>query len=209
MGHVRVQQSISLDGFAAGLGTSHEHPLGVRGERLHEWLGDDHPVNAAAGAATFEGVGAVVVGRTMLEVGLAFWDADTFDRLPVFVPTHRGGDPVVVPGGSTFALVTAAHDEAVTSDASCAAGADAAVVAAVRSAQDAAGELDVVILGGPSTARQAIAAGLVEELRLQVAHTLLGEGERLFDGQDAVLADFRRIAEGHAPGVTHVTLVRG
>jgi dihydrofolate reductase len=200
MGHVRVQQSISLDGFAAGPDTSHEHPLGVRGEQLHEWLGDDHPVNAAAGAATFEGIGAVVVGRTMLEVGLALWDADTFDRLPVFVPRHRSGDPVVVPGGSPFTFVTA--------DASSPERADAAVLAAVRAAQDAAGERDVVVLGGPSTARQAIAAGLVEELRLQVAHTLLGEGERLFDWQDAALAGFRRVAEAHAPGVTHVTLLR-
>ncbi|HEU5144091.1 MAG TPA: dihydrofolate reductase family protein [Dermatophilaceae bacterium] len=202
MGHVRVQQSISIDGFAAGLGTSHEHPLGVRGERLHDWLGDDHPVNAAVAAATFEGVGAAVVGRTMLEVGLAFWEADTFDGLPVFVPTHRGGDPVVVPDGSTFTLVTADSYDA-------AARGDAAVLAAVRSAQEAAGELDVVIFGGPSTARQAIAAGLVDELRLQVAHTLLGEGERLFDGQDPALAGFVRVGEVHAPGVTHVTLVRG
>ena len=215
MGRVRVQQSISIDGFAAGLGTSHEHPLGVRGERLHEWLGDGHPVNAAVEAATFEGVGAAVVGRTMLEVGLAFWEAGTFDGLPVFVPTHRGGDPVVVPGGSTFRLVTADAYDAATSDPSRAARADvavradAAVLAAVPSAQDAAGELDVVIFGGPSTARQAITAGLVDELRLQIVHTLLGEGERLFDVQDAALAGFGRVAEAHAPGVTHVSLVRG
>jgi dihydrofolate reductase len=79
----------------------------------------------------------------------------------------------------------------------------------MRAARDAAGELDVVIFGGPSTARQAIAAGLVDELRLQVAHTLLGEGERLFDGQDPALAGFVRVAEAHAPGVTHVTFIRG
>jgi dihydrofolate reductase len=194
MGRVRVQQSISLDGFAAGPGTSHEHPLGVRGELLHEWMDQDHPVNVAAAAATFQGVGAVIVGRTMFEVGRAFWGAGTFERLPVFVPTHRAGDPVVVPGGSTFTLVTA--------------DADGAALVAVRSAQAAAGELDVVVFGGPSTARQLIAAGLVEELRLQVVHALLGEGERLFDGQDAALAAFHRVAEAHAPGVTHVTLVR-
>ena len=38
---------------------------------------------------------------------------------------------------------------------------------------------------------------------------MLGEGVRLFDGQDMRLAGFRSIAEAHAPGVTHVTLVRG
>ncbi len=200
MGRVRVQQSISLDGFGAGPGTSHEHPLGLRGERLHAWMDEDHPANAAAGAATLEGVAAVVVGRTMFDVGLAFWGPDTFDGLPVFVPTHRGGPPLVVPDGSTFTFVTA--------DGSDGGSPVGAVGAALRSARDAAGELDVVVFGGPTTARQAIASGLVTELRLQVVHTLLGEGERLFDGQDATSAGFRTVAEAHAPGVTHVTLVR-
>lgn len=195
MARVRGALSISLDGFGAGPGTSEEHPLGVRGERLHEWVGDADPVNAAARATTFEGAGAVVLGRTMLDVGLQFWGADTFELLPVFVPTHRGGEPVVVEGGSTFTLVTPGE----RSDA---------VEAAVTAAREAAGDRDVVILGGPTTLREALAAGLVDELRLQVAHTLLGEGVRCFDAQDPALADFRRVFEAHAPGVTHVTLVR-
>lgn len=195
MGRVRGALSISIDGFGAGLGTSDEHPLGVRGERLHEWVEDADPVNAAARAATFEGAGAVVVGRTMLDVGLQFWGADTFELLPVFVPTHQADAPVVVEGGSTFTLV--APDD----------GSDA-VVAAVTAARDAAGDREVVILGGPTTLRQALAAGLVDELRLQVAHTMLGEGVRCLDAQDPALAEFRRVSEAHAPGVTHVTLVR-
>jgi dihydrofolate reductase len=195
VGRVRGALTISLDGFGAGPGTSDEHPLGVRGERLHEWVGDPDPVNTAAGEATFAGAGAVVLGRTMLDVGLKVWGADTFELMPVFVPTHRAGDPVVVAGGSTFTLVTP-HD-----------GSDA-LVAAVTAAREAAGDRDVVILGGPATLGQALAAGLVDELRLQVAHTLLGEGVRCFDTQDPALAEFRRVSEAHAPGVTHVTLVR-
>lgn len=195
MGRIRGALSISLDGFGAGPGTSDEHPLGVRGERLHEWVGDADPVNAAAGEATFAGAGAVVLGRTMLDVGLQFWGADTFGLMPVFVPTHRAGDPIVVEGGSTFTLVT--PDD----------GSDA-LLSAVAAAREAAGDREVVILGGPTTLGQALAAGLVDELRLQVAHTLLGEGVRCFDTQDPSLADFRRVSEAHAPGVTHVTLVR-
>ena len=192
MGRVRGSLSISLDGFGAGLDTSDEHPLGRRGERLHEWLMGDDPVNQKVGAATFEGAGSVVLGRTMLGVGLKIWGPDTFDLLPVFVPTHRPGDPIVVDGGSTFTLVTG----------------DAAVVAAVRAAQGAAGDRDVVILGGPTTLRHALHAGLVDELRIDVAHTFLGEGVRCFDGQDARLAGFNRVSEAHAPGVTHVTMAR-
>lgn len=195
MGRVRAQITISLDGFAAGPGTSDAHPLGIRGERLHEWLGDDHEVNRRAGEATFEGAGAVVIGRTMLGVGLGLWDPDDFSHLPVFVPTHRAGDPIVVEGGSTFTLVTGDCDEET-------------IRQAVGQAQVAAGERDVVILGGPTTVRAALAADLVDELRLQVAHTLLGEGERLFDGQDGRLAGFRVTHSAEAPGVTHVTLVR-
>ena len=190
MGRVRGSLSISLDGFGAGPDTSDENPLGRRGERLHEWLSSDHPVNVEVGAATFEGAGAVVLGRTMLGVGLRIWGPDTFELLPVFVPTHRPDEPVVVEGGSTFTFVSRASG------------------GAVRAAQDAAGERDVVILGGPTTLRHALDAGLVDELRLAVAHTMLGEGVRCFDGQDPALADFRVVSEAHAPGVTHVTLVR-
>lgn len=198
MGRVRGALSISLDGFGAGLDTSDEHPLGRRGERLHEWMMGDDPANEAVASATFEDAGAVVLGRTMLGVGLKLWGAGTFELLPVFVPTHRPGDPIVVDGGSTFTLVTDGSEDA----------GDAAVVAAVRAGQEAAGERDVVILGGPTTLRHALHAGLVDELRLSVAHTFLGEGVRCFDGQDARLAGFGRVSESHAPGVTHLTMVR-
>ena len=204
MARVRGALSISLDGFGAGPDTSDEHPLGRGGERLHEWMSGDDPVNRAVGAATFEGAGAVVLGRTMLGVGLKVWGPDTFELMPVFVPTHHGGEPIVVEGGSTFTLVTAGPNGSSGEEAQ-----DAAVVAAVRSAQDVAGDRDVVVLGGPTTLRHALHAELVDELRLQVAHTFLGEGVRCFDGQDARLADFSRVTEAHAPGVTHVTMVRG
>jgi dihydrofolate reductase len=195
MGRVRGVLTISLDGFGAGLGTSAEHPLGRGGERLHEWMASDDPVDRAAGESTFAGAGAVVLGRTMLGVGLDLWGPGVFDQLPVFVPTHHPGEPVVVEGGSTFTLVTGAAD-GVT------------VRAVLDAAREAAGDRDVVVLGGPTTLRQVVALGLADELRLQVAHTMLGEGVRLFDGQDARLTDFRPVAEAHAPGVTHVTLVR-
>ncbi|EWT02158.1 deaminase [Intrasporangium oryzae NRRL B-24470] len=195
MGRVRLHLTISLDGLAAGPGTSDEHPLGIRGERLHEWMGEDHEANRRASEATFEGAGAVVLGRRMLGVGLPLWDPDTFELLPVFVPTHRAGEPVVVEGGSTFTLVTGDCD-------------DETIRQAVGQAQVVAGERDVVILGGATTARAALAADLVDEIRLAVAHTLLGEGERLFDGQDGRLSQFRVTESAEAPGVTHVVLVR-
>jgi len=46
---------------------------------------------------------------------------------------------------------------------------------------DAARGKDVLIAGGISIARQALAAGLADELALHVAPVLLGGGTRLFD----------------------------
>ena len=38
MSKVRAHISISLDGYVAGPNQSQEEPLGVGGERLHDWL---------------------------------------------------------------------------------------------------------------------------------------------------------------------------
>jgi dihydrofolate reductase len=54
--------------------------------------------------------------------------------------------------------------------------------AALKQAQDAAGERDVQISGGADTVRQYLDAGLVDELQLHFAPVLLGAGNRLFDG---------------------------
>src|SRR6266700_2031365 len=40
----------------------------------------------------------------------------------------------------------------------------------------------VDIAGGASTVRQALVAGIVDELSLDIAPVLLGSGERIFDG---------------------------
>ena len=48
--------------------------------------------------------------------------------------------------------------------------------------QAAAGDRGVDIAGGASTVRQAFAAGVIDELMLDIAPVLLGAGERLFDG---------------------------
>lgn len=59
---------------------------------------------------------------------------------------------------------------------------DEGIVAALVRAREAAGSKDVAIAGGASTARQYLAAGLIDELRLHMAPVLLGGGERLLDG---------------------------
>ena len=48
MAKLRVHNfAMSLDGYVAGPDQSLEHPLGVGGERLHEWV-FAHPASGAA-----------------------------------------------------------------------------------------------------------------------------------------------------------------
>ena len=87
-------------------------------------------------------------------------------------------------GGTTFYFVTDGFD------------------AAHAAARDAAGEQDIGIAGGASTIRQAVAAGVIDEITLDIAPVLLGSGERLFDGVDD--PGLQPVDVVHSPYATHV-----
>jgi dihydrofolate reductase len=55
------------------------------------------------------------------------------------------------------------------------------VEAAVARAREAAGNKDVSVMGGADIIRQALGAGLVDELTIVVAPLILGRGKRLFE----------------------------
>ena len=70
-------------------------------------------------------------------------------------------------------------------------------------AREAAGDKDVHVMGGADIIRQALAAGLVEELSIIVAPVILGDGKRLFDGfADSV--DLEHIGRRQSPFATFV-----
>ena len=56
------------------------------------------------------------------------------------------------------------------------------VEAAVERARESAGDKDVNIMGGAQIIRQALAAGIVDELTIIIAPVVLGGGKRLFEG---------------------------
>jgi dihydrofolate reductase len=169
MGSVVVDVSPSVDGFLAGPGVSVERPMGAAGLRLHRWIGLDggrpDADDRAAAQAMFAHTGAVVIGRRMFDVGIRTWGADGAWGMPTFVVTHRL-EPELVRGPTTFAFV----------------GSLAAALAAARAV---AGPRDVLIAGGAALVQQALAAGVVDALRLHVVPVLLGAGTRLFDGAPA------------------------
>ena len=56
------------------------------------------------------------------------------------------------------------------------------IEAALEQARQGAGDQDVSLAGGANVARQYLAAGLVDEMEIHLVPTLLGSGERLFEG---------------------------
>jgi len=87
-------------------------------------------------------------------------------------------------GGTSFHFVTEGFD------------------AAYAQAREAAGEDGVDIAGGASAVRQALAAGVIDELTLDVVPVLFGSGERLFDGIESF--DFEPVETLHSPLATHI-----
>jgi dihydrofolate reductase len=74
--------------------------------------------------------------------------------------------------------------------------------AAYAPARETAGAAGVDIAGGASTVRQALIAGVVDELTLDVAPVLLGSGERIFDGVESF--GFEPVEVLHSPLATHI-----
>jgi dihydrofolate reductase len=99
--------SISLDGFMNAANVRPEEPLGVGGERLHEWAmgGDERGRELLAGAVA--ALGAVIAGRRTYDLSVPWWGADGptgAARRPVFVVTHAA--PAESPEGGVYSFVT-------------------------------------------------------------------------------------------------------
>src|SRR6476646_10467666 len=198
-----AHMSMSLDGFVAGPDQTIDDPLGRGGMAVHQWhLPSDRPVHevdARWTAALLRPRGAYVMGRNMFGpvrgpwssyagAWRGWWGEEPPYHAPVFVLTHFEHDPIEMAGGTTFHFVTDGFD------------------AAFARASEAAGDRGVDIAGGGSTVRQALAAGVIDELALDFVPVLLGAGESLFDGvPDPGLEPVEVI---HSPLATHVRYVR-
>jgi dihydrofolate reductase len=161
----------SVDGYITGPDDGPGKGLGEGGERLHYWVFggpwsyEEEPRGEATGedAAYLEHamsrVGAVVAGRSTYEAARHWGDKNPWG-IPLFIVTHR---PEEAPEDGEFAFV-------------------AGVEEAVERARKAAGDKVVHVMGGADVIRQALQAGLVDELSIIVAPVIMGGGKRLFDG---------------------------
>lgn len=189
MPKVLLELSMSLDGCIAGPGVSPEVPMGDGGEALHEWMFDGRTASEAEldQADHFGSIGAVIVGRRMADLGIGPWGDEPPFHAPVFVVTSRPAETIARRGGTSYIFVTEGIDEAL------------------RRAREAAGSQDVHVAGGAEIARQYLAAGAVDELRLHLVPILLGAGTRLFTDEAPLDVRLRPTEAAAEPLVTHLT----
>jgi dihydrofolate reductase len=182
--------TMSLDGYIAG-------PNDSGFDRLFQWYGNgDVEVASLDPNLTFHlteasaaywreltaSIGALVVGRHLWDLTNAWGGRHPLD-VPCAVLTHS------VPDGwerenESYAFVT-----------------EGGIEAAVAKARELAGEKDVVVNGG-QMATQAIEAGLIEEVGIDLVPFLLGDGTPFFDGVSADLEGPVSLIEGKQ--VTHL-----
>jgi dihydrofolate reductase len=166
---IRLDMTMSLDGYVAGPDDSVDAPMGTGGFRLFDWLDrreDPGPNGQVYGELV--ATRAVISGRRTYEHAQR-WQGDHHDGVPIFVLTHDVPDDPP-PGSVRY----------VTDVADCA-----------EQARTAAGAADVMVHGA-GAAQALLDAGQLDELELHVVPVLLGGGRRLFAESEPVELDFLR-----------------
>jgi dihydrofolate reductase len=204
--------AISIDGYGAGPDQGLANPLGVGGMALHEWAfatrtfrkmfgqeGGTTDIDDGFAARGFDNVGAWIMGRNMFGPVRGPWPDDTWKgwwgdeppyHCPVFVLSHHPRQPIAMAGGTAFHFV------------------GDGIEAALKLARDAAGTKDIRLGGGVATIRQFLQAGLIDEMHIAIAPTLLGAGEHLFGGLDLPRLGYTRSEHVPTPAATHLVLTK-
>ena len=192
MGKVIFNNSVSLDGFVARLNNEVD--------QLFRWYnsGDTEVPLAGAGSgfvfkvssasaalmrSVWPTIGAAVTGRRNFDNAQG-WGGHPPGEGPHFVVTHRIPQEWVY-AGSPFTFVTAG------------------VESAIAQAKQAAGDKNVVIESA-NIMQQALKAGLLDELQLDLAPVLLGTGISLFSLLDKTPVDLESLGVIEGMGVTHL-----
>jgi dihydrofolate reductase len=184
--------TMSLDGFVTGPDPDLEHGLGHGGDELHAWAFSDDPVDAAQLSTGTERSGAVVMGRRLFDIvdGPGGWNEDVgygareAAMPPFYVVTHAAPESRRLRD----------HDFTFVTDG---------IASAIEQARKAAGDKDVVIMGGGNVIAQALQARLVDQLHLHISPLVLGAGTPLFDGVGRI--EMRQTDVQVSSTATHVT----
>ena len=218
MTRVRSDLFVSLDGWTAATdaaASSPDQPMGEDWGRLTaayaatrtfraRVLGDTTGAGTSGlddvhAAAMPDGIGAEIMGAAMFGLHTfpddpawrGWWGEEPPFGTPVYVLTHTAPRPSrEMAGGTTFHFRNAPIEE---------------VLAEAREAADG---LDVRVGGGVSTSRAFLAAGLIDDLHLQIAPIVLGRGTRLWDDLAGLEMTHTVHSEVAESGTIHVTFTR-
>ena len=204
--------TLSVDGYAAGPDQSLHNPIGISGQRLHDWAfatrtfrqmfgmeAGEEGLDDSYAARGDTGIGATIMGRNMFgplrgpwgdEQWMGWWGDEPPFHHPVFVLTHHPRASITMRGGTTFHFV---------SDG---------IESALEQALDAADGHDVRIGGGAATIQQYLRARLIDEMHLAIVPILLGSGERLFDNLGDIAIDYQCTELVGSPSVMHASFTR-
>lgn len=177
---------------------------------MHEWVfptrtfqkmfgngGGTTGIDEDFAADGFHNVGAWILGRNMFgpirgpwpdENWKGWWGDNPPYHTPVFVLTNHRRDPIAMEGSTTFHFVTDG------------------IFSALDRAMNAANGLDVRVGGGVATIRQYLRAGLIDEMHVAIAPTLLGSGENVFADIDMVSLGYQCVEHVASPNATHMVL---
>lgn len=214
MTRVRIDLFSSLDGYTSA-GGSPENPMGedwgllttayVATRTVKERVFGDTSgtgttgVDDAYAAASFEGIGAEIMGAAMFGLHSfpddpgwkGWWGDEPPFGFPVYVLTSTAPRPEVeMRGGTSFRFR------------------DASLDSVLAEASEAAGALDVRVGGGIGTARSFLRAGLVDDLHVAVAPVLLDRGHRVWEDLRGLERTHRMTSEVAESGTIHVTFSR-
>jgi dihydrofolate reductase len=193
MSHVFLTMAMSLDGFITGPDDNAQNPAGTNGMRLMDWLGGGDP--GADGPASIRPqhprsrlvfdeamqTGAVITGRRTGDFA-GYWGGDHHNGVPIFVPTHRP------PTENPYQRVHYVTD---------------GIASCVAQAKQAAGGRNVM-MHGAYTGQEALKAGVLDMIDIQLRPVLLGQGRRLFDGLPAEHTELDLVRALEDPGVLHL-----
>jgi dihydrofolate reductase len=190
MGKVIFNMSMSLDGFVAGPNDEVDRVFKwyFSGDTDFQFSGSDMTFKVSRASAEhfqegWPSIGAILYGRRTFDVSRA-WGGNPPLGVPCFIMTHNPPQEWVK-AGSPFTFVTDG------------------VESAIEQAKAVAGDKNVAV-GSATTMQQCIKAGLLDEIHIDLAPVLLGDGIRLFDnlGTAPIELEITRVIEG--TGVTHL-----
>ncbi|MQY27412.1 dihydrofolate reductase family protein [Nocardia aurantia] len=197
MSEVFLTMAMSLDGFITGPDDNAENPAGTNGMRLMDWLSGGGASDADV-SHTFRptyphsrlvfdeamATGAVIAGKRTGDFA-GYWGGDHHAGVPIFVPTHQP------PAENPYERVHYVTD---------------GIASCVAQAKQAAGGRNVM-MHGAYTGQQALKAGVLDMIDIQLRPVLLGRGRRLFDGLPAEHTELDLVRTLEDPGVLHLRYV--